>query len=206
MAHRYGTFFLKLRWISLYIACGKMGVSFRLIREFDLYLISGIYLLGLLFFHFVSKLRPCSKISLFFNYSSFIIIPLPYLLSSLFSPSLFEPRILVMFYMTEAALFLLSLLVYAGIATCCSYFSSRLEKSQDGVQEKISEMARITSHTKPSKNPSCAICLRNNKYPSWTNLSCTHSFHTVCLETGIAYGHLHCPLCRRKLKLPIMSR
>lgn len=47
--------------------------------------------------------------------------------------------------------------------------------------------------------PKCFICSEDlNKYPTYSQEKCKHTFHTHCLVTWYRIGHNFCPCCNNK--------
>ncbi|KAI3467170.1 hypothetical protein Pfo_023833 [Paulownia fortunei] len=54
-----------------------------------------------------------------------------------------------------------------------------------------------------SESAECAVCLcKIDEDDEVRELRCDHLFHRACLDRWLGYGHMTCPVCRNKLKLP----
>ncbi|GFQ01730.1 probable E3 ubiquitin-protein ligase xerico [Phtheirospermum japonicum] len=52
----------------------------------------------------------------------------------------------------------------------------------------------------------CAVCLcKIDDDDEVRELRCDHFFHRVCLDRWLGYGHMTCPVCRNRLKLPPLA-
>ncbi|GER31911.1 RING/U-box superfamily protein, partial [Striga asiatica] len=55
----------------------------------------------------------------------------------------------------------------------------------------------------PTESAECAVCLCGiDKDDEVRELRCEHLFHWACLDRWLGYGHMTCPVCRNRLKLP----
>ncbi|KAL3631293.1 hypothetical protein CASFOL_024277 [Castilleja foliolosa] len=49
----------------------------------------------------------------------------------------------------------------------------------------------------------CSVCLSKiDEDDEVRELRCDHFFHRDCLDTWLGYGHMTCPICRNRLRLP----
>ena len=53
----------------------------------------------------------------------------------------------------------------------------------------------------------CSICCNSSTNTDFTELDCSHSFHSSCIMEWTSKGHVTCPICRQKfVKEPQQQR
>ncbi len=80
-------------------------------------------------------------------------------------------------------------------------FQTRIINNNEQIFRDMIELENIAPlEHYVSDNINCAICLENiNQNNLIRNLSCSHIFHSKCIDEWIFKGSATCPLCRKFL-------